>query len=1176
MKINLKYQLCWYYSSNLVSDLRSARLEVIALLKSKELTQTLLLLSTTATGLAARISIIDALTIPENHENFTRNWTDASKAFSTFLSSYPDVLYVSVQNLTLDKCYLNITTVTGNQIFEDYGLVPVGHYFEAPILDNLNIPAAFNALEGAPGNVSTLIPAEDRDGIVPANATRSGLFLGPLMFNTTTSQTGPIYVASLTVPVFNNTTAVLSARNILGYMTVVFNLQSLIDITKSTEGLGKTGKVLLLGPESRLNRWDNTTGEFRLTENYQYILPPTNSPELALRKVPVRQYPAAMRAWQNSNARGGISGVDLDTRDAFGTKSSVGYSSVTFDATNSSFLLMVEQTYAEAFEPMHKLRTIVIATVFGTVGLILIVTFPVAHYAVRPIRRLHMATKLCGRPPEYREEPKRRPWWSPGFGRGSRISNISDTSSQNSSGRRDNFRIPQKVPLDRHYITDELTALINTFNAMTEELLEQYEKLEEKVRQRTEQLEQQTVLAESANEAKTMFIANVSHELRTPLNGILGMCSLVLEETSLPQATRENLEVVFKSGQLLLHLLNDLITFSKNQVWGAQVTLENSPFRIRDFISQISALFDSQARDKNIELTYEVVPRDGMEFVLIGDVNRILQVIINLISNSLKFTNDGGSVQLMIVMESIPTTGSVDITPYSIDETGTADYMSSPIFFNSPANSPSTEITSPRPSPSPRHSPPPSTQRPTRPPLFTRRSTTSGAANTESDITKTLLTRSKKFLNPETAAEAPRSHVPSPSSSSTAHYVEFRVIDTGPGVSEGMQEKIFEPFVQADVGLSRKYGGTGLGLSICQQLAKLMGGDVHLKSFEGAGSTFTLRIPLHFSAQSLTSAASASSNEYPRRPLSISNKSGPTTTRSLSAFSGAFSGASRRSGGKDSQGEGNLRLVGLSQPFFVPSRNESEESFEHRDQMTPVTEVDTPAVSTIRGTVRSSRGDGYDFPPLLTPEEGDEHEEKRREGLPEVRVDSPDTEKGPSGAADTEKTGTTTATTKSEPETAVAEKEKEKSAQQEPAEKPEPSGSAEEDKSIIKVLVVEDNKINQKLVTKVLQLEGVKEVTLAEDGQEAIDRVKEVMVQQRVFDIVFMDIQMPNVDGHEATRQIRAMGYKAPIIALTAFAEESNIRECYDAGMDCFLAKPIKRPQIRQMIDTYCPGKEKN
>jgi osomolarity two-component system sensor histidine kinase SLN1 len=119
----------------------------------------------------------------------------------------------------------------------------------------------------------------------------------------------------------------------------------------------------------------------------------------------------------------------------------------------------------------------------------------------------------------------------------------------------------------------------------------------------------------------------------------------------------------------------------------------------------------------------------------------------------------------------------------------------------------------------------------------------------------------------------------------------------------------------------------------------------------------------------------------------------------------------------------------------------------------------------------------------------------------------------------------------------------------------------------------------------------VNEVTVAEDGREAVDRVKEVMDQSREFDIIFMDIQvrnppsnsfpiwctnntkMPNVDGHEATRQIRAMGYKAPIIALTAFAEESNIKDCFEIGMDCFLSKPIKRPQIRQMIETYCPGK---
>jgi osomolarity two-component system sensor histidine kinase SLN1 len=148
--------------------------------------------------------------------------------------------------------------------------------------------------------------------------------------------------------------------------------------------------------------------------------------------------------------------------------------------------------------------------------MILVITFPTAHFAVRPIRRLHEVTKLCGRPPEYREAPKKRKWWWPfEFPNSNAVADVPDAPSQNSSGRRENFRIPQKVPEGRYLVHDELTALVQTFNTMVDELLEQYEKLEEKVHQRTEELQQQTVLAESANEAKTMFIANVSHELRT-------------------------------------------------------------------------------------------------------------------------------------------------------------------------------------------------------------------------------------------------------------------------------------------------------------------------------------------------------------------------------------------------------------------------------------------------------------------------------------------------------------------------------------------------------------------------------------------------------------------------------------------------------------------------------------
>jgi osomolarity two-component system sensor histidine kinase SLN1 len=75
---------------------------------------------------------------------------------------------------------------------------------------------------------------------------------------------------------------------------------------------------------------------------------------------------------------------------------------------------------------------------------------------------------------------------------------------------------------------------------------------------------------------------------------------------------------------------------------------------------------------------------------------------------------------------------------------------------------------------------------------------------------------------------------------------EFEVEDTGPGIHENMQQKIFEPFVQGDLGLSKKYGGTGLGLSICSQLATLMGGTISLRSTMGVGTTFTMQIPLKY------------------------------------------------------------------------------------------------------------------------------------------------------------------------------------------------------------------------------------------------------------------------------------------------------------------------------------------
>jgi osomolarity two-component system sensor histidine kinase SLN1 len=126
--------------------------------------------------------------------------------------------------------------------------------------------------------------------------------------------------------------------------------------------------------------------------------------------------------------------------------------------------------------------------------------------------------------------------------------------------RRRQFRIPGKVKDRKHLIHDELTDLTQTFNEMSDELMMQYEKLEERVQQRTAELELSKKAAEAANESKTLFIANISHELKTPLNGILGMCAVCMSEDD-PVKLKRSLGIIYKSGDLLLNLLTDLLTF---------------------------------------------------------------------------------------------------------------------------------------------------------------------------------------------------------------------------------------------------------------------------------------------------------------------------------------------------------------------------------------------------------------------------------------------------------------------------------------------------------------------------------------------------------------------------------------------------------------------------------------
>ena len=206
----------------------------------------------------------------------------------------------------------------------------------------------------------------------------------------------------------------------------------------------------------------------------------------------------------------------------------------------------------------------------------------------------------------------------------------------------------------------EIGLLVQSFNEMLRDLADRdaqlrhhREHLEEEVA--TQTLELRTVntnlgrakeAAEAASQAKSDFLANMSHEIRTPMNGILGMTELTLA-TDLSRLQRENLSLVKSSADALLSVINDILDFSK--IEAGKFSLDPRPFKIRNILAETLKSVSLRAHEKGIELAYEVDPRIPEQIV--GDPGRVRQVVVNLIGNSIKFTQKG-EVVLTVKQES--------------------------------------------------------------------------------------------------------------------------------------------------------------------------------------------------------------------------------------------------------------------------------------------------------------------------------------------------------------------------------------------------------------------------------------------------------------------------------------------------------------------------------------------
>jgi signal transduction histidine kinase/DNA-binding response OmpR family regulator len=361
--------------------------------------------------------------------------------------------------------------------------------------------------------------------------------------------------------------------------------------------------------------------------------------------------------------------------------------------------------------------------------------------------------------------------------------------------------------------------------------------------------------------------------------------------------------------------------------------------------------------------------------------------------------------------------------------------------------------------------------------------------------------------------------------------LHFSIRDTGAGIAKAKQKLIFDSFTQEDGSMTRKHGGTGLGLTISARLTEMMGGKIWVESEPGKGSTF------HFTARLREHAGT---EEKPRHGLRVNweglavlvvddNK---TNRRILQEMLGNMGMKPALADGAESALE-SLRAARKAEQLYglilIDAHMPEMDGFSLAERIISIAEF--------RGV-----------PIMMLTSAGQPGDARRCREL------------GISAYLSKPVSQTELIEALSVALTAKQGKLSEQSLVT--------RHSLRESRAALRILLAEDNLVNQTLATRLLEMRG-HDVSVVGNGKQAISAL-----EKRVFDIVLMDVQMPEMDGLEATAAIRQRekltGKRIPIIAMTAHAMKGDKERCLAAGMDGYLSKPIRGKDLFEIIETAC------